>query len=149
MCRIGRNRPGRAWWPVVSDLRYEVLYPGSARGPVLLLTEPLSLWGGLDPETGVIIDHSHPQLGVSVTDTIMVLDHGRGSSSSSSVLAEAIRLGTGPAGIILSEVDSIIVAGAFVAGHLYGRFCPVLCGPVPRAGGAEIDEMGKLTSYDI
>jgi PAS domain S-box-containing protein len=45
---------------------------------------------------GRIIDRSHPDLGARVTGTILVMPGGRGSSSSSSVLAEAIRRGTGP-----------------------------------------------------
>jgi predicted aconitase with swiveling domain len=51
---------------------------------------------------------------------------GRGSSSSSSVLAEAIRCGTGPAGIVLAEPDPILVVGALVAARLYGLACPVV-----------------------
>ncbi len=51
---------------------------------------------------------------------------GRGSSSSSSVLAEAIRAGTAPAGIILLEPDGILVLGALVARELYGRSIPVI-----------------------
>jgi hypothetical protein len=53
---------------------------------------------------------------------------GRGSSSSSTVLAEAIRLGTGPAGIVLGAPDEIIVIGALVAAELYGSQMPVVIG---------------------
>jgi predicted aconitase with swiveling domain len=51
---------------------------------------------------------------------------GRGSSSSSSVLAEAIRAGTGPEAIVLAEPDGILVLGALVARELYGKELPVL-----------------------
>jgi predicted aconitase with swiveling domain len=51
---------------------------------------------------------------------------GRGSSSSSSVLAEAIRLATAPAAIVLREPDSVLVIGALVALELYGRTCPIV-----------------------
>jgi predicted aconitase with swiveling domain len=51
---------------------------------------------------------------------------GRGSSSSSSVLAEAVRLGTSPAAIILLTADAIVALGSIVAGELYGRALPVL-----------------------
>jgi predicted aconitase with swiveling domain len=91
----------------------------------------LSLWGGLDPETGLIIDRSHPQVGRSMTGVIVSMPHGRGSSSSSSVLAEALRIGTGPAGFILASPDSIMVVGSLVANRLYGTNCPIVCGPLP------------------
>lgn len=102
------------------------LLPGVADGEALVLTEPLSMWGGLDPKNGTIIDRRHPQAGLIVTGSILVLPWGRGSSSASSVLAEAIRLGTAPAAIVLSEPDDIILLGAMAAEELYGATCPIV-----------------------
>jgi hypothetical protein len=102
-----------------------ILVEGTAKGPALVLDEPLSFWGGLDPSTGEIVEATHPQRGTSVAGQILVMPSGRGSSSSSTVLAEAIRMGTGPAGIVLGEPDDIIVIGALVAAELYGIKVPV------------------------
>lgn len=102
------------------------LVAGEARGPALVLSEPLSFWGGLDPATGAIVDVHHPQRGAVVTGTVLVMPGGRGSSSSSSVLAEAIRAGTAPAAIVLAEPDPIIALGALVALELYEVAVPVL-----------------------
>lgn len=99
---------------------------GRAEGVALVLAQELSFWGGLDAATGRIIDRSHPDLGKSMTGRILVMAGGRGSSSSSSVLAEAIRLGTGPAGIVLARADPIITVGALVAASLYNLACPVV-----------------------
>jgi uncharacterized protein len=92
----------------------------------LALDEPLSLWGGLDPATGEIIDVHHPQRGARVTGRALVMPAGRGSSSSASVLAEAARAGTAPAAIVLREPDLILAIGASVAGELYAVRIPVL-----------------------
>jgi predicted aconitase with swiveling domain len=108
----------------VSDTR--ALVPGEARAEALVLDEPLSFWGGVDPATGEIVDRHHPQVGTGIAGKILVMPSGRGSSSSSSVLAEAIRSGTGPAGIVLREADRILALGALVAAELYGTVCPVL-----------------------
>jgi uncharacterized protein len=102
------------------------LVPGEARGDVLVLEEPLSFWGGIDPATGAVIDTRHPQRGANVAGRILVMPSGRGSSSSSSVLAEAIRAGTSPAAIVLAEPDPILALGAIVARELYGRSLPVV-----------------------
>jgi predicted aconitase with swiveling domain len=102
------------------------LVGGLGTGPALVLEEPLSFWGGLDPATGEIVEASHPQRGQIVTGRVVVLPAGRGSSSSAAVLAESIRLGTGPAGIILGEPDEIIAVGALVAAELYGIAIPVV-----------------------
>jgi hypothetical protein len=126
---------------VVTGPSYEILVPGQAEGPLIVLDEPLSFWGGFDAETGRIIDKNHSQLGIVLTGSIVVMPHGRGSSSSSSVLAEALRLGTAPAGFILGETDPILVIGALVAWRLYQASCPILVGPIPieAAGRWEID----------
>ncbi len=102
------------------------LVPGTAYGSTLVLDEPLSFWGGVDPITGEIIDRSHPQSGTVITDRILIMPGGRGSSSASSVLAECIRAGTAPAGIILEEPDPLLALGSLVAAELYpDRLCPV------------------------
>ena len=93
-----------------------------------MLGEPLSFWGGIDPATGRIIDRTHPDLGACVTRTILVMPGGRGSSSSSSILAEALRRGTAPAGIVLATPDPILTVGALVAESLYEMCCPIVVG---------------------
>ncbi len=90
-------------------------------GELLVLTEPLSLWGGLDADSGRIIDARHPQSGSSVTGRILAMPHGRGSSSASAILLEAVRQGTAPTAIVLRETDGILALGAAVAREMYGR----------------------------
>lgn len=104
------------------------LVSGTASGQVVLLDQGLSFWGGFDPTTGRIVDPSHPQVGETLAGKVVYMPHGRGSSSSSSVLAEALRVGTGPAGLVLGEPDSIVVVGSLVANLLYGVVCPVYVG---------------------
>ena len=111
------------------------LVPGEATGEVLVLSQPLSFWGGIDPATGDVIDVHHPQRGENVAGKILVMPGGRGSSSSSSVLAEAIRAGTAPAAILLLEPDPIVALGAIVARELYGITVPVVVGD---AGGRRV-----------
>lgn len=105
------------------------LVPGAAEGELIVLGEGLSFWGGFDPHTGQIVERSHPQYRETLTGKVVYLPHGRGSSSSSSVLAESLRLGTGPAGIVLGEPDSIMVIGSLVAKLLYGVECPIYVAP--------------------
>lgn len=99
---------------------------GEAEGQALVFSQPLSFWGGIDAETGEIIDHSHPGLGQNVAGKILVMPSGRGSSSSSSVLAEAIRRGTAPAGILMERPDPILAVGAIVAEFLYDIHMPLV-----------------------
>lgn len=107
------------------DLRARSLHPGVGAGRCLR-SEPLSFWGGTDPSTGMLIDERHPRRGVAITGRVLVMRSGRGSSSSSSVLAEQLRRGVGPAAIVLAEPDAIVVTGAIVAAELYQRFLPIV-----------------------
>jgi predicted aconitase with swiveling domain len=96
------------------------------RPRILRLDEPLSLWGGLDPATGAIVDSHHPQRGALVGGRVLVMPAARGSSSSASVLAEAARAGVAPVAIVLAEPDLILAIGATVADELYGQHIPIV-----------------------
>lgn len=102
------------------------LAPGTASGEALVLDEPLSLWGGLDPASGEVIEPRHPQRGASLAGRVVVMTESRGSSSSSSVLAEAARAGVAPAAILLASPDLILAVGAAVADELYRVQVPVV-----------------------
>jgi predicted aconitase with swiveling domain len=95
----------------MNELDVRILAPGAAIGPAAVLDEPLSLWGGLDPATGLLTDPHHPQHGMSLTRRVVVMPGGRGSSSSSSVLF---------------ELDLILAIGAMVADELYDVRVPVV-----------------------
>lgn len=95
----------------------------------LVLSEPLSLWGGMDPATGELIDAHHPQRGANLAGRVVIMASGRGSSSSASVLAEAVRAGTAPAAILLGEPDLILAIGSTVAEELYGIRVPIVVLP--------------------
>ncbi len=111
-----------------------MLAPGTASADAIVLDEPLSLWGGLDPATGVVIEPRHPQRGASLSGRVVVMAEARGSSSSSSVLAEAARAGVAPAAILLAAPDLILAVGAAVADELYRVQVPiVVLGPADLA----------------
>jgi len=104
-------------------------------GRALVLDEGLSLWGGMDPASGELIDAHHPQRGAVLTGRIVIMPSGRGSSSSASVLAEAVRAGTAPAAFLLEEPDLILAIGSAVARELYGVVVPVLVVSAEESAG--------------
>ena len=82
------------------------------------VTDPVSFWGGISADDGAIIDVHHRDRGRSVAGTVLVMPGGRGSSSASAVLAETLRVGTGPAAVLLASPDIILAAGSVVAREL-------------------------------
>jgi predicted aconitase with swiveling domain len=93
-----------------------VLVPGAAgAGEALVLTAPISFWGGVDPKSGRIADVRHPQCGQSVAGKVLFLPGTIGSSSASAVLLELVRAGLAPAALVLHEPDAILLLGLIVA----------------------------------
>jgi uncharacterized protein len=103
-----------------------VLHAGTASGPTLVLTEPVSFWGAFDPREGKIIDVHHPQCGTTLAGQILLLPETRGSGGTPGGIAESMRRRTGPLGIILITPDINLAVGAAVATTLYGVDCPVI-----------------------
>jgi predicted aconitase with swiveling domain len=107
-------------------LRGKAVVPGRARGTALVSSQPLSLWGGLNPETGEIIDRRHDRSGATVTGKVFVYPTGKGSSTTSSILMESVKAGTAPAAIINVTADPLSALGAIVADELYGQVVPIV-----------------------
>lgn len=103
-----------------------VVGTGSAEGSILASDLPLSLWGGVDPARGRVIDRHHPLCGESWDDRVLVVPHGRGSCTGSAVLLEAIHAAHAPAMILLNRPDAIIGLGAIVAEEVLQRAMPVV-----------------------
>jgi predicted aconitase with swiveling domain len=105
--------------------RGRALHPGEGAGRALVIG-PLSFWGGVDWKDGRIIDVHHDRVGETVAGRVLVMPHGRGSSSAAVVLAETIRNGSGPVAVVTRSTDVILLTGAMAAVELYRRSCPIL-----------------------
>ena len=99
---------------------------GVSEGFALVSSQPFSFWGDLDPETGKIINPRSNLFGESIRDKVFVYPRGRGSSTTSAILLEAVRCSNAPCAIINVEVESILALGAIVAQEVYGRTVPML-----------------------
>jgi predicted aconitase with swiveling domain len=134
---------------VGTRVKGRVLADGLGEGQALVLREPLSMWGGVDPATGIIIDARHPQSGASIAGRVLIMPAVRGSSSSSSVLAETVRAGCAPAAILLGEPDLILAVGAAVAEELYGRRVPILQLPLAELAGIVDGSRVRVAGADV
>ena len=97
----------------------EVLVAGEpSEGHALVLSAPISFWGGIDPATGGIIDPRHPQHGANIAGTVLFLPATIGSSSASAVLMELAYCGNAPAAIVLHQADAILLIGMIAANEM-------------------------------
>ncbi len=107
-------------------LKGKPVVAGVACAEVIVSGEPISFWGGIDPRTGEVIDRRHELSGENVTGKIFVFPTGRGSSTASAILLEAVRTGAAPAAIINLKVDPILALGSIVADEMYKRTVPIV-----------------------
>ena len=94
--------------------------------PALVSDVPLSFWGGVDPDSGRVIDRHHPLDGKSLAGRVLVLPGSRGSCSGSGVLLELLLNGRAPAALLFSGREEILTLGALVGEALFDVSVPVL-----------------------
>ena len=97
-----------------------------AKGQVVTCKEGLSFWGGVDPDTGVIIDVHHPNHGEILAGKIVLMPTSRGSCSGSGVLLQLARNGFAPKALVFRETEDILTLGAFIAARLFNSHIAVL-----------------------
>jgi len=132
-------------------MRGRVIVKGRAEGEALVSKEPLSFWGGYDHQTGEIIDRRHPLSGSIAAKRVLALPSSRGSSTTTAVLLEAVRVRTAPSALLTMGVDSFFALASVVADELYGRPIPLISltpddfAKIKTGDWIVIDEDGSVT----
>lgn len=98
------------------ELTARIIRSGTADALALVSPEPIGFLGGIDPETGLVVEPGHPLQGQSVAGRILVFPTGKGSTVGSYVLYRMARAGTAPAAIVNAESEAIVAVGAIIAG---------------------------------
>ena len=96
-------------------LKGRVIKSGHARGEALVSSEPIGFLGGVDPDTGLVVEQGHPLEGQSVTGRVLVFPSGKGSTVGSYTLYRMVKNKTGPAAIINAESEPIVAVGAIIS----------------------------------
>ena len=89
---------------------------GHAEGEALISRDPVSFYGGVDPETGLVVEPGHAVEGECVTGKVLVFPTGKGSTVGSYVIYRMSKLGTAPAALVNSETEAIIATGCVISG---------------------------------
>jgi len=96
-------------------VRGRVIRKGNVRGMALVSSEPISFLGGIDPETGVVIERGHPLEGKCIAGRILVFPTGKGSTVGSYTLYRLAKNGLAPKAIINETADPVVAVGAIIA----------------------------------
>lgn len=92
-----------------------VIKSGRGEGPALVSAAPIGFLGGVDPDTGIVLEPGHPLQGRSVAGKVLVFPTGKGSTVGSYTILRLGRGGHGPAAIVNAESEAIVAVGAIIA----------------------------------
>ncbi len=97
------------------DLKGRVIYKGTAEGEALTTMQPISFYGGVDPNTSEVLEKGHDLQGKNVKGKILVFPNGKGSTVGSYTLYRMKKNGTAPLAIINKDCETIIAVGAIIS----------------------------------
>jgi predicted aconitase with swiveling domain len=92
-----------------------MIYPGRTRGEALVTSMGISFFGGVDPESGVIVERGHELEGQSIAGKILVFPTGKGSTVGSYTLYRLKLNGKAPLAIVNEECETITAVGCIIA----------------------------------
>ena len=91
------------------------IYRGRAHGAALVSTEPIGFLGGVDPETGLVVEPGHPLYGQSVAGRVLTFPTGKGSTVGSYTILRLARSGHAPVAMVNAQSEAIVAVGAIIA----------------------------------
>lgn len=97
------------------NLHGRCIYRGQADGPALVTRMGISFFGGVDPETGVIVEKGHELEGQSIAGKVLVFPSGKGSTVGSYTLYRLKQAGKAPSAIVNAECETITAVGCIIA----------------------------------
>jgi uncharacterized protein len=99
----------------MEQLKGRIIYKGKAEAEALVTSMPISFYGGVDPNTGVVIEKGHDLNGVSIKGKVLVFPQGKGSTVGSYTLYRLKKNGVAPAAMINRETETIVAVGAIIS----------------------------------
>jgi phosphomecalonate degydratase small subunit len=99
----------------VTKLQGRVICEGKAEGKALVSSTPMSFFGGVDPETGVVTERGHELQGQSVKGRVLVFPSGKGSTVGSYIMYRLKKSGSAPCAILNQKCETIVAVGAIIS----------------------------------
>jgi len=97
------------------ELEGRIIFKGTAKAEALVTKEPISFFGGVDPDKGIVVEKGHELEGQSFAGKILVFPRGKGSTVGSYAIYRLKKNGVAPAGMINEECEPIVAVGAIIS----------------------------------
>ena len=92
-----------------------IIFPGETSGEALVSSQGISFYGGVDPETGIIVEKDHDLRGSCIAGKILVYPTGKGSTVGSYTLYRLKKNDLAPLAILNTECEPITAIGCILA----------------------------------
>ncbi len=97
------------------ELKGRIISKGEVAGKALVTNQPISFYGGVDPEKGIIVEKGHELEGKEIKGKILVFPNGKGSTVGSYTLYQLKKNGIAPVGMINKECETVVAVGAIIS----------------------------------
>jgi len=91
------------------------IYKGIAEAEAIVTKDGISFYGGVDPDTGMVVEVGHDLEGQSITGKVLVFPTGKGSTVGSYTMYRMKKNDMAPAAIVNEEIDTIIAVGCIIS----------------------------------
>ena len=91
------------------------IYQGIAEGEALVTSMGISFFGGVDPDTGIVVEKGHQLEGQSIGGKVLVFPTGKGSTVGSYTLYRLKMNGVAPLAIVNGQCETITAVGCIIA----------------------------------
>jgi len=91
------------------------IFKGTAEAEAIVTKDGISFYGGVDPDTGKIVEVGHELEGQSISGKILVFPTGKGSTVGSYTMYRMKKNNMAPAAIVNKEIDTIIAVGCIIS----------------------------------
>ncbi len=118
------------------------IYPGNVKGEALVTSQAISFFGGVDPESGVVLERGHALEGQCIAGKVLVFPTGKGSTVGSYTLYRLKKSGHAPLAILNAECEAIIAVGCIIAEIPCADQLPIheICtGSLVEINGGQVD----------
>ncbi|HSD84211.1 MAG TPA: DUF126 domain-containing protein [Anaerolineae bacterium] len=97
------------------NLHGRKIYQGAVKGEALVTSMGISFFGGVDPDTGIVVEKGHQLEGQAIGGKVLVFPTGKGSTVGSYTLYRLKRNGVAPAAIVNAQCETITAVGCIIA----------------------------------
>jgi predicted aconitase with swiveling domain len=91
------------------------IHSGQASGEALVTSMSISFFGGIDPDTGIVVERGHELEGQCISGKVLIFPTGKGSTVGSYTLYRLKRAMSAPLAIINEECEPITAVGCIIS----------------------------------